>query len=134
MKSIYLLMALAAIMVSCNNHKISEETLKTDGAYLATLQCEAKKLQKERFQLAQDIRQLEDSVKYSTDSVALPSYKTKLDELVGSKEDMHLRTKTMADSITNVLNGFYEGTYKDTADRKLLDASLTAAYEANCPQ
>jgi hypothetical protein len=133
MKFIYLLVAMPALLVSCNS-KISDETLKSDGTYLATLQCEAKKIQEERFQLAQDIRQLEDSVQYSTDSVALPGYKAKLDELVGSKDDMHLRTKTMADSITKVLNSFYEGTYKDTADRKLLDVALKTAFEVTCPQ
>jgi hypothetical protein len=122
------------MLSSCNSHKITDETLRADGAYLATLQCEAKKLQEERFKLAQDIRQLEDSVMYSLDSIAKPGFQAKLDQLVASKEDMHSRTKAMADSITYVLNGFYEGTYKDTADRRLLDVALTSAYENTCKE
>jgi hypothetical protein len=132
MRLFVLLLAFAGLLSSCNGHKITDETLKVDGTYLATLQCEAKKLQEERFKLAQDIRELEDSVMYSLDSLAKPSFQAKLDQLVASKEDMHSRTKAMADSITHVLNGFYEGTYKNTADRRLLDVALSAAYQSKC--
>ena len=134
MRLLVFLLALIGIISSCNGHKITDETLKADGAYLATLQCEAKKLQEERFKLAQDIRELEDSVMYSLDSLAKPGFQAKLDQLVASKEDMHMRTKAMADSITHVLNGFYKGTYKDTADSKLLDVALTSAYENTCKE
>jgi len=132
MRLFVFLLAVASALFSCNDHKIADETLKADGLYLANLQCEAKKLQEERFKLAQDIRELEDSVMYSPDSLAKPGYQAKLEQLVASKDDVHQRTKTMADSITHVLNGFYEGTYKDTANRRLLDVALAAAFESNC--
>lgn len=131
---LYLLLLLVALLAACNTHSINEETVKADGEYLAALQCEAKKLQEERFLLAQNIREWEDSVRYSQDSVAKMAHQATLDELNGKREDMHLRTKAMADSITHVLNAFYEGTYKDTADRKLLDAALTKAFETQCEQ
>lgn len=134
MRLFVFLLAITGVLSSCNSHKITDETLKADGTYLATLQCEAKKLQEERFKLAQDIRELEDSVMYSLDSLAKPGFQAKLDQLVASKQDMHVRTKAMADSITHVLNGFYEGTYKDTADRRLLDVALTSAYENTCKE
>lgn len=130
----YLLLALVALLAACNSHSISEETLKADGEYLATLQCEAKKLQEERFLLAQNIREWEDSVRFSLDSTEKMAHQVVLDKLNGKREDMHQRTKAMADSITKVLKGFYEGTYKDTADRRLLDAALTTAFEANCKE
>ncbi len=132
MRLFVLLLAVTGMLSSCNGHKITDETLKVDGAYLAMLQCEAKKLQEERFKLAQDIRELEDSVMYSKDSLAKPTYQAKLAQLVSSKDDVHQRTKAMADSITHVLNTFYEGTYKDTADRRQLDVALSAAYQSNC--
>ncbi len=134
MKLTCLMVAVVALLTSCSSQSISEETLKADGERLAALQCEARKLQEERFLLAQNVRQWEDSVRFSQDSTTKTAHQQVLDELNGKREGMHLRTKTMADSITKVLDGFYEGTYKDTADRKLLDAALTAAFEANCPQ
>lgn len=132
MKFAYLLLATIALLSSCSNHKLTEETINADGVKLANLQCDAKKLQEERFKLAEDIRHIEDSVMYSADSINIPAYKAKLEKLIASKEDMHLRTKTMADSISNVLKGYYEGAYKDTADRRLLDVALTSAFESNC--
>lgn len=132
MKLLNGLLALVLLLSACGAPKLSEETLQADAAMLANLQCEAKKLQDERFQLATDIRMLEDSILNATDSTLIPAYQAKLDALTGTKEDMALRTKTMADSITHVLEQLHQGTYKDTADRKLLDVALSGQYEQLC--
>lgn len=131
MKLLNGLLALVLLLSACGAPKLSEETLQADAAMLANLQCEAKKLQDERFKLATDIRMLEDSIMTAASSL-IPAYQAKLDALAGKKEDMALRTKTMADSITHVLEQLHQGTYKDTADRRLLDVALSGQYEQLC--
>ncbi len=132
MKLYYAAIALGLFFASCAGNKLSEETLKADAQHLATLQCEAKKLQEERFQLANDIRMLEDSIMIAPDSISKQGYIEKLAVLTPNKEDVGLRTKTMADSISRTITALQEGTYKDTADRKLLDAALLSEFERLC--
>jgi len=131
MKAFPLVVLVALLVASCASNG-SESTLQTDAAHLAQLQCEAKKLQEERFQLATDIRLLEDSIRTGQDSLLIQAQQAKLDKLVAGKEDMWLRTKAMADSVTLTLSNFHEGTYKDTADRKLLDVAMMSEFERIC--
>lgn len=126
------LLFVAALAVACNSNHIAEETINADAERLAKLQCEAKKLQEERFQLATDIRMLEDSIMNGTDTILKASQQAKLDELNGEKEDMWLRTKAMAESISQLLEAYHQTTYIDTADRKLLDAALLAKFDEVC--
>lgn len=121
-----------ALMVSCASNGINETTLQTDAELLAQLQCEAKKLQEERFQLATDIRLLEDSIRTGTNEALIQIQQIKLDALIAGKEDMWLRTKAMADSVTLTLNNLHQGAYKDTADRKLLDVAMMSQFERIC--
>lgn len=132
MKPYLLLALLLSLLVSCNNNEISEETLQADADMLANLQCDAKKLQEERFQLANNIRFLEDSVMATQDSMLLIGYKAKLADLAPQKESVLERTKIMADSISKTMMKLQQGTYKDTADRKLLDVALNKKFEQIC--
>lgn len=128
----YALWAILACLVAACGQQVTNEQVLADAAMLANLQCEAKKLQDERFQLATDIRLLEDSLYMEPDTARAAIYRTKLDKLSSGKEDIALRTKLMADSITHVLDGLYKGIYKDTAGRRLLDVALTAQFEKTC--
>ena len=119
---------------ACNNPNGKIETLQEDAEFLANLQCQAKVLQKERFALAQKKIRLEDSLlMFQNDPQVYPGLQARLKQFEPQAEDVWRRTKKMADSIQSVMDGYWEGTYSDTADRRLLDTSLMEAFQMICP-
>lgn len=118
----------------CDNPSGKIESLQKDAEFLANLQCQAKVLQKERFALAQEKIRLEDSLlMFQTDPEIYPILQTRLEQFEPRAEDVWRRTKKMADSIQSVMDGYWEGTYSDTADRRLLDTALMEAFQRTCP-
>lgn len=119
---------------ACNNPSGEIKTLQEDAAYLANLQCQAKVLQKERFALAQEKIRLEDSLlKFRNDPQVYSGLQERLVQFEPRAEDVWRRTKKMADSIQSVMDGYWEGTYSDTADRRMLDTALMEAFQMTCP-
>lgn len=119
---------------ACNNPEGEIETLQEDAALLANLQCQAKVLQQERFALAQEKIRLEDSLlMFQNDPQVYPALQERLVQFEPRAEDVWRRTKKMADSIQSVMDGYWESTYSDTADRRLLDTALMEAFQKTCP-
>lgn len=134
LKSLLPVLLILLASQACNNPSGEIETLEEDAAYLANLQCQAKALQKERFALAQEKNTLEDSIlRFQNDPNVYPGLQERLEQFEPRAEDMWQRTKKMADSIQSVMDGYWKGTYKDTADRRLLDAALMESFQEICP-
>ncbi len=126
----------AFTLFSCqlNNTNSATKNLEADGKILAELQCQAKRLQNERYALADAIRFLEDSVKMSAHEPTHHAiYQSRLDSLNGTTDDMWRRTKAMADSITHTLERLHETAYHSKEDRKMLDEAMTTAFQQYCP-
>jgi hypothetical protein len=122
-------------LIACqpNATNTYKKNFEADGKMLAELQCQAKRLQDERFALANAIRFLEDSVALSAANPGLrTAYQSRLDSLNGTTEDVWRRTKVMADSIMNTLQRLHGSAYQSKTDRKLLDEAMDAAYQAYC--
>lgn len=110
----------------------SQEQVEADGRMLAELQCEARGLQRERFKLADDIRFLEDSL-VQFPSPADTLRRQRLDALKGRTEDMWLRTKRMAEIISDTLAHLHRTRYQQPEERQRLDEALQKAFAALCP-
>ncbi|MBN8681524.1 MAG: hypothetical protein J0L99_02685 [Chitinophagales bacterium] len=107
-----------------------EDNLKQDGETLATLNCRAKKLQDERFKLADDIRFAEDSLLEGKGDTLL--LKKRLAVLNGQIEGLHQRTRIVADSFTLVMGQLHQARYKEPASRKALDTAVQNALSVLC--
>lgn len=107
-----------------------EDNLKQDGETLATLNCRAKKLQDERFKLADDIRFAEDSLLEGKGDTLL--LKKRLAVLNGQIEGLHQRTRIVADSFTLVMGQLHQARYKEPASRKALDTAIQNALSVLC--
>lgn len=135
MSKIYLsIFLILLVLQGCDNASGEIGSLQKDAEFLANLQCQAKVLQKERFALAQEKIRLEDSLlMFQNDSQVYPDLQARLEQFEPRAEDVWRRTKKMADSIQSVMDGYWEGTYSDTADRRLLDTALMEAFQMICP-
>lgn len=107
-----------------------EDNLKQDGEALASLNCRAKKLQDERFKLADDIRFAEDSLLEGKGDTLL--LKKRLAVLNGQIEGLHQRTRIVADSFTLVMGQLHQARYKAPASRKALDTAVQNALSVLC--
>jgi hypothetical protein len=110
----------------------SQEQVEADGRMLAELQCEAQGIQHERFKLADDIRFLEDSLIHFP-SPADTLRKQRLEALKGRTEDMWLRTKGMAEIISDTLAHLHRTRYQQPEERQRLDEALQKAFAQICP-
>lgn len=135
MSKIYLsILLILSVLQGCDNASGEIGSLEQDAEFLANLQCQAKVLQKERFALAQEKIRLEDSLlMFQNDPQVYPGLQARLEQFEPRADDVWRRTKKMADSIQSVMDGYWEGTYSDTADRRLLDTALMEAFQMICP-
>lgn len=125
MLSVCRLLALFIILFSAGcSTSLSDQQVEADARQLAQIYCQAQQLRTERFQLADDIRMLEDTLMMYPDAPESAARKKTLDNLQAGTTDMWQRTKSMADSINQLLETFYKGNYPEKEDRIRLDKAL----------
>ncbi|MDX2000866.1 MAG: hypothetical protein SFW35_00410 [Chitinophagales bacterium] len=127
------ILVLVATLLICSCQK-KQHNMQGDAEYLAKLQCSAKAIQNERFQLADDIRFAEDSsIMFRNDSVKAAYYIAKRDSFSAQLPILLNRTKALADTVEMVVDSFYNHLYTDSLQKRQLDSLLKAAYEKDCP-
>ncbi len=110
----------------------SDSQVEEDARALAEIYCKAQMLRAERFQLADEIRFLEDSIMMFPDAPETKNRELALQELQATTTSMWQRTKSVADSINRLLDSFYKGNYPEKADRSRLDKELEKVMRDVC--
>lgn len=99
---------------------------------LAQLYCEAKLLRIQRFELADQIRFLEDSMALHRDEQH-PVLSRQLDSLNTLIGPLSISTKVLADSIESTQKAWYTKKYQTPDQKKKLDQGFQKAITILCP-
>jgi hypothetical protein len=123
------------MLTACGKTSPDHTLLLRDAHLLATLQCEARALLETRISLANDIRFAEDSLlRTPADAAEKDRLKARLDTLRASIPDVSVRTRILADSISQTLARLHEARYPTAADRLRLDSTQLMLYQSVCPE
>ncbi len=110
---------------SCTERGVLEEDIKL----MAQLECQARQLKEERFQVANLLRLRADSL-MKANSVLTAKQKAEEDSL---KETLTVRTGELATRLTYVMDSLFEARYQTVAQREAFDEALARKVEEVCP-
>lgn len=121
----WLVVFVATIAItSCTEQGVQEE----DIALMAQLECQARQLKEERFQVANMLRLRADSL-MNANSVLTARQKAEEDSL---KETLTVRTGELATRLTYVMDSLFDVRYKTVAQREVFDEALARKVEEVC--
>lgn len=122
----WLVVFLVAIaFTSCTEQGVQEEDIEL----MAQLECQARQLKEERFQVANLLRLRADSL-MKANSVLTARQKAEDDSL---KETLTVRTGELATRLTYVMDSLFDARYKTVAQREVFDEALARKVEEVCP-
>ncbi len=124
MKKNWLLIALTISFLGCNENSVRDE----DVALMADLECQARQLKEQRFQVANELRLRGDSLMKA--NVALTEVqKAEEDSL---KQILTVQTSELATRVTYVMDSLFDAHYKTIEQREAFDEAVAKKVEEVC--
>ncbi|WP_428666280.1 hypothetical protein [Runella sp.] len=102
--------------------------LEKDAQLMAVLECEARQLKEERFDAANEIRFMEDSL--AKHHIALTASQSKHIDSV--KNEYTLRTGQLANKITKTMDSLFAVSYQTPEQRQTFDAAVEKRLQEVC--
>lgn len=121
----FLLISLAISLLGCANDSVQDE----DVALLADLECKARQLKEQRFQVANEIRLRGDSLMKAN----IPLTETQKAEEDSLKQTLTVQTGELAKRLTFVMDSLFEVQYKTMEQREAFDKAMAKKVEEICP-
>lgn len=116
---------LALGFLGCTNNSVRDE----DVAILANLECQARQLKEQRFQVANEIRLRGDSLMKAN----IPLTEAQKMEEDSLKQTLTVQTGELATRLTFVMDSLFEAHYKTIEQREAFDKALAKKVEEICP-
>jgi hypothetical protein len=113
-------------LLSCE--KKADAPFEKDVQLMANLECEARQLKEERFNAANDIRLMEDSLA-KHHLPLLPAQSQHIDSV---KTAYTLRTGQLAEKITKTMDSLFAVSYKTIEQRQAFDAATEKKLQEVC--
>ncbi len=124
-KKITILIALAVSILGCTENPVRNE----DVALLADLECKARQLKEQRFQVANDLRLRGDSLMKAN----IPLTESQRAEEDSLKQTLTVQTGELATRLTFVMDSLFEAHYKTMEQREAFDKALAKKVAEICP-
>jgi hypothetical protein len=125
-RSFFIIMTLSVIFLACKQTK--QDDLLTIANQFADRECKAIHFREERFQLANNIRFTEDTLR-QTKSADSSRLKQKLQQLNNEKQTILQKSLLLADTIHKQLDGLMANELKDKNRKEKFNALLNAELE-----
>lgn len=125
-KTTFGLLLLGFVVTNCQ--KIQQDQLHQDAQLMASLECEARQLKNERFNAANEIRFMEDSLARHKVQLSV-AQSAKIDSL---KTSYTLRTGQLAEKITKKMDSLFTATYHRAEERQQLDDEIEKVLKTIC--
>lgn len=113
-------------LLSCE--KKADAPFEKDVQLMANLECEARQLKEERFNAANDIRFMEDSLAKHH----LPLSPAQSQHIDSVKTVYTLRTGQLAEKITKTMDSLFAVSYKTTEQRQAFDVATEKKLQEVC--
>ncbi len=118
--------SLGILVLSCGKNE--REQLEKDAQLMAVLECEARQLKEERFQAANDIRLMEDSL--AKHHIVLTDVQSH--QIDSVKNAYTLRTGQLADKITKTMDSLFAVSYQTVEQRQTFDEATEKKLREVC--
>ncbi len=109
----------------CQNNAVQDQ----DVALLADLECQARQLKEQRFQVANELRLRGDSLMRAN----IPLTEAQREEEDSLKQTLTVQTGTLATRLTFVMDSLFEAHYKTMEQREAFDKALAKKVAEICP-
>lgn len=120
-----LLVSLTVLFFGCANDVVRDE----DVALLANLECQARQLKEQRFQVANELRLRGDSLMKAN----IPLTEAQRMEEDSLKQTLTVQTGTLATRLTFVMDSLFEAHYQTIEQRESFDKALAKKVGEICP-
>ena len=124
-KKTFLLIFLTISLLGCANDTVRDE----DVALLAGLECRARQLKEQRFQVANELRLRGDSLMKAN----IPLTEAQKAEEDSLKQTLTVQTGELAARLTFVMDSLFEIHYETMEQREAFDKALAEKLEEICP-
>lgn len=109
--------------------------MEKDALHMAQLQCEAREIMQERFELARQKQVIEDELlTISQEDKRIYELDKSIREIMEKAQDLVNRSEILADSIKKIQYGHWQVNYNDLSDRQKLDSAIANAFKQICPE
>lgn len=120
------LMISALFLVRCGKDEKAE--LEKNAQLMAVLECEARQLKEERFNAANEIRLMEDSLAKHHMELTV-SQNQHIDSV---KNEYTLRTGQLANKITKTMDSLFAVSYQTPEERQMFDVAVEKRLQEVC--